>query len=170
MHNNLCTLHLWVLMVSLTLTFPLQQTPTTHIPIVIHWTPPTCAHSQEKINSSLRKCKRWILVRGSLNEYKQENPCSLILVVIQGEGLAVIFPITFHPSVDSVKQPKSPDRGGKEKLERALQYIRRQKYDVFLSFAQEDEEFAEEVRQRLMTQANLRVFVPSEGQSAKSCY
>ena len=78
--------------------------------------------------------------------------------------------IHFHPFIDCVKQDKSHYNGGKEKLERALQYIRRQRYDVFLSFAQEDEEFAEEVRQRLINQANLRVFVPGEGQFAKSCY
>ena len=94
-------------------------------------------------------------------------------MVTQREGLAVISTLVSdysHPYVDCVKQDKSHDNGGKKKLEQALPYIRREKYDVFLSFAQEDEEFAEEVRQRLITQANLRVFVPSEGQFAKSCY
>jgi len=36
------------------------------------------------------------------------------------------------------------------------------KFDVFLSYAEEDEEFAEEVRTRLVRE-NLRVFIPSEG-------
>lgn len=52
----------------------------------------------------------------------------------------------------------------KGKLEDTLRYIQSQRYDVFLSFAQEDEEFAEEVKQRLVTQASLRVFVPNDGQ------
>ena len=37
------------------------------------------------------------------------------------------------------------------------------KYDVFLSYAEEDEEFAEEMRSRLINDANLRVFIPSDG-------
>ena len=51
-------------------------------------------------------------------------------------------------------------------LEESLAYIQSQQYDVFLSFAKQDEEFAEEVRQKLKLRANLEIFVPSEGQSA----
>ncbi len=39
---------------------------------------------------------------------------------------------------------------------------RARRFDVFLSYAEEDEEFAEEVRTRLV-QENLRVFIPSQG-------
>lgn len=38
-----------------------------------------------------------------------------------------------------------------------------QQYDVFLSFAEEDERFAEEVRQRLVENTKAKVFVPSSG-------
>ena len=41
---------------------------------------------------------------------------------------------------------------------------RERQFDVFLSFSEADIEFAEEVRTRLTTQANQRVFVPSEGE------
>ena len=37
------------------------------------------------------------------------------------------------------------------------------RYDIFLSFAIEDREFAEEVKARLQTKKKLRVFMPSEG-------
>lgn len=45
-------------------------------------------------------------------------------------------------------------------LEQSLRFIQSQRYDVFLSYANVDREFAEEVRQRLTIQAKLRVFVP----------
>ena len=38
-----------------------------------------------------------------------------------------------------------------------------QRCDIFLSFAQEDREFAENVKVRLQTKKKLKVFVPSEG-------
>jgi hypothetical protein len=43
-------------------------------------------------------------------------------------------------------------------------FRRSKQFDVFLSFSREDEEFAEEVRSRLTTQAHMRVFVPSDGE------
>ena len=43
-------------------------------------------------------------------------------------------------------------------------FLRSKQFDVFLSFSREDEEFAEEVRSRLATQAQMRVFVPSDGE------
>ncbi|CAI8056219.1 hypothetical protein GBAR_LOCUS30630 [Geodia barretti] len=49
------------------------------------------------------------------------------------------------------------------KLQRSLDLVRSKQFDVFLSFSREDEEFAEEVRSRLATQAQMRVFVPSDG-------
>ena len=39
------------------------------------------------------------------------------------------------------------------------------RFDVFLSYAEEDEEFVEELRTRLV-QENLRVFIPSEGEDS----
>ena len=39
----------------------------------------------------------------------------------------------------------------------------RKKYDVFLSYAEEDMEFAEEMRRRLIEHTKLRIFVPSDG-------
>lgn len=50
-------------------------------------------------------------------------------------------------------------------LEASLCHVRSQKYDVFLSYAEEDSEFAEEMRRRLVTHAKLRVFVPSDGET-----
>jgi hypothetical protein len=47
-------------------------------------------------------------------------------------------------------------------LQRSLDLVRSKQFDVFLSFSREDEEFAEEVRSRLTTQAHMRVFVPSD--------
>jgi hypothetical protein len=47
-------------------------------------------------------------------------------------------------------------------LQRGLEYVRSKQFDVFLSFSQHDEEFAEEIRTRLTTQAHMRVFVPSD--------
>ena len=41
--------------------------------------------------------------------------------------------------------------------------LKSQRFDVFLSFAEEDQEFAEEVRHRIVSKLKLRVFVPSEG-------
>eukprot|EP00731_Ephydatia_muelleri_P032850 Em0024g394a len=41
--------------------------------------------------------------------------------------------------------------------------VSKQRCDIFLSFAQEDREFAEEVKARLQTKKKLKVFVPSEG-------
>ena len=46
-----------------------------------------------------------------------------------------------------------------------LRHVRSQQYDVFLSYAEEDWEFAEEMRSRLVSQAKLRVFVPSNGKA-----
>ena len=43
--------------------------------------------------------------------------------------------------------------------------LRSQRFDVFLSFAEEDQDFAEEVRHRIVSKLKLRVFVPSEGES-----
>ena len=43
--------------------------------------------------------------------------------------------------------------------------MRSQRFDVFLSFAEEDQDFAEEVRHRIVSKLKLRVFVPSEGES-----
>nr|CAI68016.1 Toll-like receptor adapter protein [Suberites domuncula] len=48
-------------------------------------------------------------------------------------------------------------------LEKCLESIQKQQFDVFLSFAEADERFAEEVRQRLIENAGVRVFVPSAG-------
>ena len=48
-----------------------------------------------------------------------------------------------------------------------LHHVRSQKYDVFLSFAEQDKDFAEEMRRRLVSHAKLRVFVPSDGESVK---
>ena len=42
--------------------------------------------------------------------------------------------------------------------------LRSQRFDVFLSFAEEDQDFAEEVRHRIVSKLKLRVFVPSEGE------
>ena len=42
--------------------------------------------------------------------------------------------------------------------------LRNQRFDVFLSFAEEDQDFAEEVRHRIVSKLKLRVFVPSEGE------
>ncbi len=55
-------------------------------------------------------------------------------------------------------------------METHLHHVRSQKYDVFLSFAEEDKEFAEEMRRRLISHAKLRVFVPSDGESVASPY
>ena len=41
--------------------------------------------------------------------------------------------------------------------------LKSQRFDVFLSFAEEDQDFAEEVRHRIVSKLKLRVFVPSEG-------
>ena len=41
--------------------------------------------------------------------------------------------------------------------------VSKQRCDIFLSFAQEDREFAEEVKARLQTKKKLKVFIPSEG-------
>jgi hypothetical protein len=49
-----------------------------------------------------------------------------------------------------------------EELQKSLEYVRSKQFDVFLSFSREDEEFAEEIRSRLTTQAQMRVFVPSD--------
>lgn len=56
-------------------------------------------------------------------------------------------------------------RGGSEtsSLEATVRHVCSQRYDVFLSYAEEDKEFAEEMRSRLVGQAKLRVFVPSDG-------
>ena len=43
--------------------------------------------------------------------------------------------------------------------------LRGQRFDVFLSFAEEDQDFAEEVRHRIVSKLKLRVFVPSDGES-----
>ncbi|KAL5510668.1 hypothetical protein EMCRGX_G006254 [Ephydatia muelleri] len=40
--------------------------------------------------------------------------------------------------------------------------VSKQRCDIFLSFAQEDREFAEEVKARLQTKKKLKVFIPSE--------
>lgn len=48
--------------------------------------------------------------------------------------------------------------------------LRTHRYDVFLSFAEEDERFAEEVRLRLVENTGARVFVPSSGESASTKY
>ena len=47
----------------------------------------------------------------------------------------------------------------------SLESLRDRQFDVFLSFAEEDERFAEEVRLRLVENAGVRVFVPSAGES-----
>ena len=60
--------------------------------------------------------------------------------------------------------------GSKEEdLKQKLSMPNRQKFDVFLSYAEEDEEFAEEVRTRLVRDLNLRIFIPSEGRHSGSC-
>lgn len=51
-------------------------------------------------------------------------------------------------------------------LEAISRHVRSQQYDVFLSFAEEDKEFAEEMRSRLVSHAKLRVIVPSDGMSS----
>ena len=57
-----------------------------------------------------------------------------------------------------------PYAGEQEELEQKKTFLRTQRYDVFLSFAREDEDFAEEVRQKLIKEAKLKVFVPSDGE------
>lgn len=59
------------------------------------------------------------------------------------------------------RESKVADRGMKKKQPTRSSY----KYDVFLSYAEEDKEFAEEMRERLANTARLRVFVPSDGKS-----
>ncbi|XP_064397730.1 myeloid differentiation primary response protein MyD88-like [Halichondria panicea] len=44
------------------------------------------------------------------------------------------------------------------------------KYDVFLSFAEEDERFAEEVRLRLVENVGVKVFVPSSGMASDRAF
>ena len=56
------------------------------------------------------------------------------------------------------------DRNNGDHLDTSLEEIRKQQFDVFLSFAEEDERFAEEVRQRLVENTNAKVFVPSSGE------
>ena len=60
---------------------------------------------------------------------------------------------TLGSTANSKSASASKERGGVAKS---------RKFDVFLSYAEEDEDFAEEVRTRLVRE-NLRVFIPSEG-------
>ena len=50
------------------------------------------------------------------------------------------------------------------RVRRIEESLRSQRFDVFLSFAEEDQDFAEEVRHRIVSKLKLRVFVPSEGE------
>lgn len=53
-------------------------------------------------------------------------------------------------------------------LQRSKRIAQNQKFDVFLSYAEEDKEFAEEMRLRLMNHAKLKIFVPSDGKCNSS--
>jgi hypothetical protein len=61
-------------------------------------------------------------------------------------------------------EPLSKEEPNKRNLETCLRHVRSQQYDVFLSYAEEDWEFAEEMRSRLVREVKLRVFVPSDGE------
>ena len=50
------------------------------------------------------------------------------------------------------------------RVRRIEESLRSQRFDVFLSYAEEDQDFAEEVRHRIVSKLKLRVFVPSEGE------
>jgi hypothetical protein len=61
-------------------------------------------------------------------------------------------------------EPLSKEEPNKTNLETCLRHVRSQQYDVFLSYAEEDWEFAEEMRSRLVREVKLRVFVPLDGE------
>lgn len=56
----------------------------------------------------------------------------------------------------------SGTEGDSTQLRKMKESLTSQRFDVFLSFAEEDQEFAEEVRHRIVSKLKLRVFVPSE--------
>ena len=69
---------------------------------------------------------------------------------------------TCNPEQRTEQTNRPTDNGGD--FDSSLETIRDQQFDVFLSFAEEDERFAEEVRQRLVENTNAKVFVPSSGE------
>lgn len=69
---------------------------------------------------------------------------------------------TVDPAQITQKLQNLAVSGEQEELEQKKTFLRTQRYDVFLSFAREDEDFAEEVRQKLIKEAKLKVFVPSD--------
>ena len=71
----------------------------------------------------------------------------------------------FH---DCMSVPDRLHRGYHDNKEGAVEPHPKQRYDIFLSFAQGDRDFAEEVKTRLQTK-RLKVFIPSEGVCARVC-
>lgn len=69
----------------------------------------------------------------------------------------------FHSKDCNSGKSSTDDR--EEDLKKKMELVKTQRFDVFLSYAEEDEEFAEEMRSRLINNLNLRVFIPSEGQN-----
>ncbi len=88
-----------------------------------------------------------------------------LVLITSTPFLSLFLPPSFAASHTPSQSSVSPrTEGDRAALEHSLEYIQSQRYDVFLSFAKEDVEFAEEVRQKLKLKAQLEVFVPSEGQ------
>ena len=64
---------------------------------------------------------------------------------------------------ESSSQSRSATRGESACVRDVKERLKGQQFDVFLSFAEEDKEFAEEVRHRIVSKLKLKVFVPAEG-------
>ena len=67
---------------------------------------------------------------------------------------------------------KASTQVSRQEVEEKKDFVRQQRFDVFLSYAVEDQEFAEEVRDRLMNDVKVKVFVPVEGKltNCTPCY
>ena len=64
---------------------------------------------------------------------------------------------------ESSSRGQSAARDESASVRDVKQKLREHQFDVFLSFAEEDQEFAEEVRHRIVSKLKLKVFVPAEG-------
>lgn len=63
---------------------------------------------------------------------------------------------------ESTKKSEASN-GESAQLRNVKESLESKRFDVFLSFAEEDKEFAEEVRHRIISKCKLKVFLPSEG-------
>lgn len=70
-----------------------------------------------------------------------------------------------HVQENGGQSCQSSTEGDAARMRNIEESLRSQRFDVFLSFAEEDQDFAEEVRHRIVSKLKFRVFVPSEGES-----